>query len=191
MTLGVVNLKGNAVAAAKSSPASERVLDFLGEIGARWGLPAEACRVHGYFYLAATPATAAEVRDALGLDANAVDGALAWLEDYRLIESAGSGAWKTDSDPWDLMMRALKERRRREMGPALELLRACHNDARAERQGHTSATQIGKLLRLAEDLAAISRQAGRLSPAAMRQMVGIGGLAARAFDRTFGRREHR
>lgn len=177
------------MAALKPSRAAHRVVDFLGEVGARWGLPAESCRVHGYFYLLAKPATAAEVRKALQLDAKVVDTALAWLAEYRLIENVGPDTWQTDSDPWELMIRALEERQRREIGPALKLLRECHNDAVSSRELRNMAEQIGRLLRLVEDVAAISRQAQRLSPAAVRHMVGLGGLAARMFDRTFGRRE--
>jgi DNA-binding transcriptional regulator GbsR (MarR family) len=175
---------------AQASPAMSRVVDFLGALGPRWGLPAEACRIHGYLYLVARPLTEAEIRDALKLSDTALGEALAWLADYRLIERARPDAWRTDSDPWDLMVRALEQRQRREVGPALELLRECHRAALAEggRQ-RTAAMQIGKLLRLAEDLAAINTQAGRLSPAAMRQMVGLGARAARFLDRTFGRKD--
>src|SRR5262245_7361867 len=101
----------------------DRLVEFLGNVGARWGLPAEACRVHGYIYLVAKPVTAAEVRKTLDLNEKALNEALAWLAEYRLIQRAGSDRWKTDSDPWELMMRALEERQRREVGPALALLR--------------------------------------------------------------------
>jgi DNA-binding transcriptional regulator GbsR (MarR family) len=182
--------EGKDMAAEKTLSVVDQVVDFLGDVGARWGLPVEACRVHGYFYLIARPATAAEVRRALRLSEKTLDEALTWLADYRLIERTKSDAWRTDSDPWELMMRALEERQRREVGPALDLLRACDlaaplDDARQR----TIATQIGKLLRLVEDLSAISRQAQRLSPSTVRHMVGLGGLAARVLDRTFGRRE--
>ena len=87
------------------------------------------------------------------------------------------------------MLRALEERQRREVGPALDLLRDCRRDALAEgRRQRGTVLQIDKLLRLVEDLAAISRQTQRLSSSTIRQMVGLGGLAARAMDRTLGRK---
>jgi DNA-binding transcriptional regulator GbsR (MarR family) len=175
---------------AKTQDVTDQVVAFLGDVGARWGLPAEACRVHGYFYLMAKPLTAAEVGQVLKLSDATLDEALTWLADYRLIERTSSGAWRTDSDPWELMMRALEERQRREVGPALDLLRECERAAPlGDARQRTVAAQIGKLLRLVEDLSAISRQANRLSPATVRQMVGFGGFAARILDRTLGRRE--
>jgi DNA-binding transcriptional regulator GbsR (MarR family) len=169
--------------------AMRRLIDFLGELGPRWGLPAAACRVHGYLYLVARPVTATELGRALELDEPALGDALAWLADYRLVERDHAAAWRTDSDPWELMMRALEQRRQREIAPALDLLRDCQRAALAESgRDRAVASQIGKLLALAEDLAAIDTQARRLSPRALRQMIGIGGRAARFMERTFGRR---
>lgn len=175
---------------AKIPPSMGRIVDFLGDLGPRWGLPAEACRVHGYLYLAAKPITAAELRHMLDLSGAVLHDALAWLEEYRLVERVHTDTWRTDSDPWDLLVRALEERQRREIGPALALLRDCQQTALLERGPHRAvAAQIGKLLQLAGDLAAINAQAQRLSPRRLRQLVGFGGLAGRFIDRTFGRKD--
>ena len=164
--------------------ALERVIEYLAEIGPRWGLPAEACRVHGYLYLVSRPVAETELREILKISATALAPALAWLADFRLIERVRGDAWCTGTDPWELMIHALQERQRREIGPALELLRGCRRAALAEGgPSQTVAGQVGKLLRLVEDIAAINRQAERLSPAAMRHMVGLGGMAARLLDR--------
>lgn len=161
-----------------------RLLDFLGELGPRWGLPAEPCRVHGYLYLVARPVREAEMGEALKLDSATLREALSWLSEYRLVDHSPPDAWRTQSDPWELMMQALQERQRREIAPALELLRDCQRTATAETGANrTVGVQIGQLLSLAEDLAAINMQAQRLSPRALRQMVGFGGLAARFMGR--------
>jgi DNA-binding transcriptional regulator GbsR (MarR family) len=174
------------------SPALDRVTDYLAELGARWGLPAEACRVHGYLYLVARPVAETELGEAVNLGKTALADALAWLADYRLVERARGGAWRTGTDPWDLMMSALQERQRREIGPALDVLRESRHDALAEAgASRTVASQIGKLLRLVEDIAAINKHAERLPSAAVRQMVGLGGMAARFLDRTFLGRSQR
>jgi len=167
-----------------------RVIDFLGELGSRWGLPADACRIHGYLYLVARPMTAAELRTALAVDETVLAPALAWLADYRLIERVRGEAWRTGTDPWELVMRALDERRRREIVPALTLLRESHDAALAEGT-RPAAAQIGKLLALAEDVAAIETQARRLSPRTLRRMVGLGGAAARLMGRALGGGERR
>lgn len=170
------------------SPAAQLLIEFLGELGPRWGLPDEPCRLHGYLYLRARPVTEDEMGAALGLDSAEVRSALTWLHDYRLVARSSETTWRTESDPWELMMRALEERRRREADPALKTLRACQDEAAKERSNDPILyVQIGKLLALAEDLTALDNQARRLSPRALRRMVGIGGSASRFFDRAFGK----
>jgi hypothetical protein len=66
------------VTVAKRPRAMDRVIDFIGDLGPRWGLPREACRVHGYIYLFARPVTEVELRDALELSQVALEKALAW-----------------------------------------------------------------------------------------------------------------
>jgi DNA-binding transcriptional regulator GbsR (MarR family) len=117
---------------AAASPAMRRLIDFLGELGPRWGLPAGACRLHGNLYLVARPVTEGDLAVAVDLADGGLADALKWLADYGLIARTPSGAWRTESDPWELMMRALEERRRREIAPALELLRECRQAAAAE-----------------------------------------------------------
>ena len=173
---------------AKAPLPGRRVVDYLGELGPRWGLPAEPCRVHGYLYLVGRPVPEGELAAFLDMDTKAVSVALAWLTDYRLAASQG-GAWHTESDPWELMLRALEERRRREIGPFLDMLRASAQSISAkDPDGRRMALQIGKLLGLAEDLAAIDMQARRLPPQTLRRIVGFGGRAARFMDRTLGKR---
>jgi DNA-binding transcriptional regulator GbsR (MarR family) len=163
-----------------------RVTAFLGELGIRWGLPAEPCRIHGYLYLSAKPVDASEIADALALDHKTLQEALAWLKDFRLAERVGGSKWQTNGDPWELLLRALEERQRREVGPALALLRDCQRTVRAT-EGGVLRRQIGKLIELAQDFEAIGSQARRLSPAALRRMIGVGGRAARFLDRALGR----
>jgi hypothetical protein len=134
------------------------------------------------------PVPESELTASLETDSKTVSVALAWLADYRLASLQGA-AWHTESDPWELMLRALEERRRREIGPFLDVLRASGQSVSAkDRDSRQVALQIGKLLALAEDLAAIDMQARRLSPQTLRRMVGFGGRAARFIDRTLGKR---
>jgi DNA-binding transcriptional regulator GbsR (MarR family) len=174
------------MSARQGTAAHRRLADYLGALGPRWGLPAHACRVHGYLYVVARATSEPLLREALGLDAGALADAIAWLVDYRLIEGDREAGWRTGSDPWELVMRALDERRRRELAPALTVLRECQRELRGGGDAVADA-QVGKLLTLLDDIAAIDAQARRLSPRLLRQMVGFGGIAARLIDRTLGR----
>src|SRR5690348_8834187 len=102
-------------------------INYLGELGPRWGLPAAPVRVHGHPYVDARPAAEAELRAAAGLRAPGPTGARSWRAAYRVVTNAGR-SWRTARDPWALLSRAIEERRRREIAPALDLLRACQRD---------------------------------------------------------------
>jgi len=168
---------------AGSAAATERLLDWLADTGPRWGVPAEACRAHGWLYLGARAEDAAAISAATGLTGEQTRSALSWLEDHRLVARDRSGRWSTGSDPWEIVVASLAARREREIGPAREVLERSRRDAAGDPQ---LAGRIDGLRRLLEDVAAIDAQAQRLSPAALRRLVGAGGAAARFFDRALG-----
>ncbi|TXL80338.1 hypothetical protein FHP25_04710 [Vineibacter terrae] len=177
------------MSAGTLSPTMRQFVDFLGELGPRWGLQADPCRVHAYLYLVGRPARQADIAAALGLDVDAVAAALAYLTRWRMASPADPDQWQVGGDPWEMLMSGLDERRRDEIAPALATLRACHAGALRDHAGSPSiARRIGAVLDLAEDLAAIDAQARRLSPQVLRRMVGLSGRAARFMDRAFGPR---
>ena len=167
---------GNAEPRSSPDVGRDRLASWLSEIGPRWGLPADACRVHGYLYLLARPVAAAELAAAARLPAGAVSGALEWLRTSGLAEEVGPALWRTESDPWALVTAALEARRAAELGPALEVLRASRRDAAGD---DVLTRQIGRLLDLVEDVAAIDAQAKRMSPALFRALLTAGGRFAR------------
>ena len=170
------------------SPAAMDIVSWLGEVGPRWGLPAMACRVHAILYLVAEPMPAPAIATLLGLSADETAQALDWLETQGLSESGASG-WRTGTDPWALMMQALETRRRKELDEA----RAVIDRWRRERGNEDKrvSRQAERLFGLVEDLAAIDAGTRGLSPAATRRLIGLGGRAARLFDRTIGARRSR
>ena len=172
-----------AAPALGEAAAMERLLTWLGELGARWGLPADACRVHGWLYLSARAATEAEIAAATEVAPADTRSALDWLADHGLADTDQEGRWRTGDDPWELVMRSLERRRDRELGPALEILQASRRDARANPK---LAERIDRLLALAADIAAIDAQARRLSSKSLRRLIGAGGRAARLIDQLLG-----
>lgn len=161
-----------------SEAARDRLIAWLGELGPRWGLPADACRVHGQLYLSASAASATDLSDKLGMSERDVDEALAWLASRDLAQRDSAARWRTGADPWELVTTALEHRRAHELAPALDLLRASRREAAGD---PILSRQIARLLQFVEDIAAIDAQARRLSPATLRTLLGAGGRVARLF----------
>ena len=170
------------------SLAALRVVDWLGEVGSRWGLPEHACRVHAMLYLAAKPMPATVLPEALGLDAAAVSLALDWLEAHRLVEASPAG-WRTGVDPWALMLQTLETRRTQELGQARIVIDQWNRERHAE--DPLVSRQAARLFDLVEDIAAIDAGTRGLSASTTRRLIGLGGRAARLFGNGIGGRGRR
>jgi DNA-binding transcriptional regulator GbsR (MarR family) len=153
-------------------------VEWLAGVGARWGLPADACRVHGLLYLMAGPLSTDAIAAELALTPTAMDEALTWLAAEELVTENREG-WTTEADPWLLMLQTLEKRRQRELAPALAVLGPSRRFDGAE--DPLVARQAKRLLELVEDLAAIDAGTKRLSPRTLRRVIGIGGRAVRLF----------
>jgi len=163
-----------------------RFVEYLGELGPRWGLPADACRVHALLFVSARNLSAKEIAYTLALDESTVRDALAYLKEFGLVE-ADDACWRTHADPWNLVMTALNERRRRELPLALQTLRSCHDEALADKSAAPqTAGQIGKVRHLVEDLASLDTGMQRMSPETLRTLIGMSGRATRFVQRAFG-----
>lgn len=170
------------------SQATMQIVAWLGEVGARWGLPINACRAHAVLYLTAEPMTADEIVAQLELDAEAVAQGLDWLETHNLVEPSIVG-WRTGVDPWALMLQALEVRRNHELDEVRIVIDRWRRDCGDE--DPRVSRQAERLFDLVEDIAAIDAGTRGLSPATTRRLIGFGGRAARLFDRTIGARGRR
>lgn len=158
------------------TPAARSIVEWLADVGRRWGLPADACRVHGLLFLLARPLSAAEIANELALPESSTDVALDWLSAEGLIEGSSAG-WTTASDPWTLVMHSLKRRQQQELTAALTVLEPWRRPKLAENPA--VAKQARALIDLIDDIAAIDAGTRRLSPHVMRRLIGFGGRAAR------------
>lgn len=158
--------------------ATRSFVDYFGGLGPRWGLDAQACRVHAFLYLSGGRVTASVIADALGLKEDDVGAALRYLADWRVAEEIEKGKWQTGSEPWDMLFAGLEERRRREIGPALTTLTECYDEARKARVDRAVLRRIGTVKALVEDLAELDTQVRRVPPRLLRAVVSVGGRAA-------------
>lgn len=180
------------IASGPLSAPMRAFVDYFAELGPRWGLDGRTCLVHALLYLAGGPVTEQQIGDALGLTAKDRAAALADLVDWKMVRQTEDGHWDAGGDPWELMIAGLEQRRKRELEPAMEMLARCETEARSDADTPDGvAGRISDMRALVEDLAAIDLQARRLSPRRMRQMIGIGGRAARVLNRALPGRQSR
>lgn len=157
---------------------ASQIVEWLADVGSRWGLPPDACRVHGLLFLYSRPLLTGAIAAELFMTETAVETALEWLTSENLVTS-GIDGWSTEADPWLLILQTLQRRREQELAPALAVLDPWRRGAPTG--DAVVARQARRLLDLVDDLAAIDAGTQHFSPQALRRMIGIGGRAARLF----------
>lgn len=159
------------------------IVDWLSEVGPRWGLPEKSCQVHALLFLYARPISQEDIGQTLNLTMPEVQEALPWLVENGLANKTPNG-WITEADPWSAFSRVMEARRERELMPARETLNAWR--CRPEGVDPIVARQAKRLHNLVEDLAAIDAGTRRLSSKNSRRLVNVAGRAVRIVDRTLG-----
>ncbi|WP_066550212.1 MULTISPECIES: GbsR/MarR family transcriptional regulator [unclassified Sphingomonas] len=98
-----------------------------GEMGVHWGVNRSVAQVHALLYLSASPITAEDICDTLGLARSNVSTALKELQSYSIIrrvhvEGDRRDHFVAETDLWEMLMRISSERKRREIDPTIQLL---------------------------------------------------------------------
>ena len=169
----------------EATPAAIMFMTYFAELGPRWGLAADTCRVHALLYLAAQPLTHEDIAAHCGLTKKRAAAAVEDLLNWRVATEDKKGVGIVGGEPIDLMFSALEERARREIPPALNMLKKKKKDTGD--QPARSAEKMSDMLQLVEDLAALETQSGRFTSRPFSRLVKFGGRAARLMDLTFPR----
>ncbi len=168
------------------TPPMRRFIDYFGDLGPRWGVRSETSRAHALLYLTGSPVAPDDVAQALGISKAKATNALKDLLGWNMARKDEEGRWRTGGEPWDLLFAALDSRRQREIAPALELLRQCDADARADDATPVAVRRrIAGVLRLVENLAAIDVQSRRLPRSLLPRLVSATVSASRLVGRFF------
>lgn len=98
-----------------------------GEMGSQWGVSRSVSQMHALLYLSARPLHAEEVSETLGLARSNVSSGLKELQGYGIVrrvhvEGDRRDHFVAEADLWDMLMRIVAERKRREIDPTLAVL---------------------------------------------------------------------
>lgn len=108
-------------------PGAKAFILHWGEMGTQWGVNRSVAQVHALLYLADRPLHAEEIVDALGLARSNVSTALKELQGYGIVrrvhvEGDRRDHFTAETDLWEMLMRIVAERKRREVDPTIQLL---------------------------------------------------------------------
>lgn len=108
-------------------PDAKAFILHWGEMGTQWGVNRSVSQVHALLYLTDRPLPADDIVDQLGLARSNVSTALKELQNYGIVRRVHVEADRRDhftaeDDLWEMLMRIVAERKRREIDPTIAML---------------------------------------------------------------------
>jgi len=121
------------------SPVMTRFILHWGEMGSRWGVNRTVAQIHALLYLAPGPLPAEEIAETLNVARSNVSTSLKDLQTWGLVSIAHvmndrRDHFATRSDPWDMLVTIMEQRKRREIEPTLNFLRDCARELASDRE---------------------------------------------------------
>lgn len=110
------------------TPVMRKFILFWGEMGSTWGLNRTVAQIYAMLYLAPEPMTAEEISEVLAIARSTVSTGLRELQVWGVVKTISQLGDRRDhfttmNDLWEIFRAILNERKRREIDPALEILR--------------------------------------------------------------------
>jgi DNA-binding transcriptional regulator GbsR (MarR family) len=140
------------------SPVMSKVMLHWGEMGARWGVNRSVAQIHALLWLVGRPLTAEDIAETLSIARSNVSTSLDELQGFRLVSLVHvvgdrRNRYQAKTDPWDIVRTIIDERKKREIDPSLEVLRAAS-------EGNDNETPADVKKRIVEMAAFIERMTG-------------------------------
>lgn len=108
-------------------PDAKAFILHWGEMGTQWGVNRSVSQIHALLYLSDVPLTADAIVVTLGLARSNVSTALKELQGYSIVrrvhvEGDRRDHFVAENDLWEMLMRIVAERKRREIDPTIAML---------------------------------------------------------------------
>ena len=119
------------------TPVMQRYVLHWGEMGQRWGVNRSVAQIHALLWLSDEPLNAEAIAETLGIARSNISTSLKELQGWNLVrlvhvEDDRRDHFEARHDPWDMLLTIVEGRKRREIDPTLEMLRACADEAEAD-----------------------------------------------------------
>jgi DNA-binding transcriptional regulator GbsR (MarR family) len=169
-------------------PAALKFILHWGEMGARWGINRSVAQVHALLYVSERPLHADEIVATLGLARSNVSTAVHELQSWGLVRIVHlpkdrRDHFATPSDAWEMCKAILTERKRRELDPAIGLIKDCLAESKAKSgQGALAEERLRELLDLWETSAAFYENVSNMPKDTLLKAMKLGQQLAALLD---------
>ena len=142
------------------APAVDLFVLRWGDLGGQWGVSRSVAQIHALLYLSERPLTAEDIAEALGIARSNVSNSVKELLGWELVRRVPVKAdrrdhFEAETDIWERATRIARGRKKREIDPATEALRACVARAQGDRQ--ISPVAMERLTEMLEFVETVNR----------------------------------
>ncbi|PCI40291.1 MAG: ArsR family transcriptional regulator [Elusimicrobia bacterium] len=178
---------GNSNSSDTLSPAAEQFLVHWGEMGSRWGINRTVAEIHSLLYITDRPLCAEEIQRTLGVARSNVSTSIRELQGWNLIKTVRTRGdrryfFETYRDPWQLFQIVIEERKKRELDPSRDFLRALVGEMGGIKRDAFVKRQLTALLEHLDTVAAAYEQFRSIPLALMRRVLRMGGRLRKAVE---------
>jgi HTH-type transcriptional regulator, glycine betaine synthesis regulator len=127
--------------------ARERFVALWGQMASNWGIPRTMAEVHALLFISDAPLNTDQVMQGLNISRGNASMTLRALQEWGIVSRVHIRGdrkeyFQAEQDVWKLFRTILRERKKREIDPLLEALRACR-DLTASGPGSASGSGGG------------------------------------------------
>lgn len=176
----------------KLDSTTQKFILHWGEMGSRWGLNRTVAQIHALLYISPNPLTADEISETLGVARSTVSTGLRELQTWNVVKVIHVLGDRRDyfeviGDVWEMFRAVLRERKRRELDPALDVLRETIAELEENGNGDMKTREkMAEMLEIFETASQLYEQVDRLSTATLVKMAKSGDLVSRALKLVSG-----
>jgi DNA-binding transcriptional regulator GbsR (MarR family) len=112
--------------------ARERFVALWGQMASNWGIPRTMAEVHALLFIAGQPMNTDDVMESLAISRGSASMTLRSLQEWGIVSRVHQRGdrkeyFQAEQDVWKLFRTILRERKKREIDPMIEALRACRD----------------------------------------------------------------
>lgn len=166
-------------------PEARAFILHWGEMGTHWGVNRSVAQIHALLYLSDRPVHAEEISETLGLARSNVSTGVKELQGYGIIrrthvEGDRRDHFTAETDLWEMLIRIVSERKKREIDPTIAALRqlSADMDGRSDVPAHVRE-RIGRMHEFIGTLAHWYDDVRGLPKSTLVSLMKLGGRVAR------------
>jgi DNA-binding transcriptional regulator GbsR (MarR family) len=170
---------------ARLSPVAEKFVVHWGEMGTRWGINRTVAQIHALLYVSPEPLNAEQIAEALSVARSNVSTSLKELQGWGLVKVTHVLGDRRDyfeslHDVWEMYQIILDQRKKREIDPTIDVLRACVSAAERAGRGEAHAQRrLREMLDFFETMSRWYADIRRMPTGAVIKFVRLGGKVRR------------